>query len=146
MDEATIAQYMADTFEGLDVVVASGDSFFFYNPGGDIPVDHRFPFATLVTSDFNDTFSNLNRPGIFRLNVGVSKATFQSLFGTAESSARSYDFTALDQIMPHPVYGSMYWLCVLNPSAETFENAVRPLLAEAYETAVKKRTKGDQGA
>jgi predicted DNA-binding protein (MmcQ/YjbR family) len=34
----------------------------------------------------------------------------------------------------------MSWVCVLNPSAATFE-AVRPLLAEAYELAVSKRAK-----
>jgi hypothetical protein len=32
----------------------------------------------------------------------------------------------------------MYWVCVLNPSAETFETEVRPLLSEAYELAVSK--------
>ncbi len=33
--------------------------------------------------------------------------------------------------MPHPVYAPQSWVCVLNPSAETFE-AVKPLLADAY--------------
>lgn len=36
--------------------------------------------------------------------------------------ASVYDFTALDQIMPHPVYGKMFWVCVLNPSAATFQS------------------------
>lgn len=31
--------------------VAWGDSFFFYDPDQDIPVDRRFPFATIVTKD-----------------------------------------------------------------------------------------------
>ncbi|HEY6539772.1 MAG TPA: DUF6194 family protein, partial [Ktedonobacteraceae bacterium] len=58
----------------------------------------------------------------------------------AESSenASGYDFTALDQLMPHPVYGRMLWVCILNPGDETFETKVRPLLAEAYEMAVSK--------
>ena len=42
--------------------------------------------------------------------------------------------------MPHPVYGKMYWVCVLNPSAETFKT-VRDLLAEAYEAGMRKRAK-----
>jgi hypothetical protein len=50
--------------------------FFFHVPGDGLPKDHRFPFATLVTSDEYDRFSDLNRPGVFRLNVGVSKRTF----------------------------------------------------------------------
>ncbi|HEY6408259.1 MAG TPA: DUF6194 family protein [Ktedonobacteraceae bacterium] len=151
MNEAQISQYITETFEGVDVVVASGDSFFFYNPDSNVPADHRFPFVTLVTSDSYDQFSNLNRPSVFRLNIGIGKQTFHSLFGLAkrpsgrDSEAESgdtssdYDFTALDQLMPHPVYGRMYWVCVLNPSDETFETKVQPLLTEAYELAVSKR-------
>ena len=150
MNETEISQYITETFEGVDVVVASGDSFFFYNPDSNVPPDHRFPFVTLVTSDINDQFSNLNRPSVFRLNIGIDKQTFRSLFGdparpsskdsAAESGAHSsdYDFTALDQLMPHPVYGRMYWMCVLNPSDETFETKVGPRLTEAYTLAVSK--------
>lgn len=147
MDEASITQYITDTFDGIDFVIASGDTFFFYNPGGDLPPDHMFPFATLVTSDINDNHSNLNRPSVFRLNIGVSKSTFRSLFRLPQSSPdagadadTSHDFTVLDQLLPHPVYGGMYWLCVLNPSDTTFES-VHPLLAQAYEMAVSKRRK-----
>jgi hypothetical protein len=150
MNEAEVSQYITETFEGVDVVVASGDSFFFYNPDSNVPPDHKFPFVTIVTSDINDQFSNLNRPSVFRLNIGIGKQTFRSLFGkpllptygtsAAESGTNSsdYDFTALDQLMPHPVYGRMYWMCVLNPSDETFETKVRPRLTEAYEMAVSK--------
>ena len=72
--------------------------------------------------------------------------TFRSLFDEParscgrDSAAPSsdYNFTALDQVMPHPVYGRMYWVCVLNPSDETFETKVRPRLTGAYELAVSK--------
>ncbi len=150
MNEAEISRYITETFEGVDVVVASGDSFFFYNPDSNVPPDHRFPFVTLVTSDINDQFSNLNRPSVFRLNIGIGKQTFRSLFGSPKlppygdnavesgDTSSDYDFTALDQLMPHPVYGRMYWVCVLNPSDETFETKVQPLLAEAYELTVSK--------
>jgi hypothetical protein len=135
MDQAAITTYITETFTGVDVV-ASGNSFFFHDPGKGLPKDHRFPFATLVTNDAYDRFSDLNRPGVFRLNVGVGKQTFQSLFASVEGHA----FTALDRIMPHPVYGKMYWVCVLSPSATTFE-AVKPLLAEAYERAARRHAK-----
>ena len=150
MNEAQISQYIKETFEGVDVVTDSGNSFFFYNPDSNVPPDHRFPFVTLVTSDVYDQFSNLNRSSAFRLNIGISKQTFRSLFGApsrpsgkdsaAESGEDSsgYDFTALDQVMPHPVYGRMSWVCVLNPSEGTFETKVRQLLAEAYDLAVSK--------
>jgi hypothetical protein len=51
-----------------------------------------------------------------------------------------YEFTRLDELLPHPVYARMNWICVLNPSYETFEQ-VKPLLAEAYAVAVSKYAK-----
>jgi hypothetical protein len=160
MDEAAITQYITDTFDGVDVVVASrdagspevawGDTFFSYDPGRDLPPDRRFPFATIVTKDYGDfdSASNLNRPSVFRLNIGVSRQTYRSLFGAPAASSDAdeggesgYDFTALDQLLPHPVYGRMYWVCILNPGAATFEAVVQPLLAEAYELAVSKSAK-----
>ena len=152
MNEAQISQYITETFEGVDVVVASGDSFFFYNPDSNVPPDHTFPFVTLVTSDINDQFSNLNRPSVFRLNIGVGKQTFRSLFGEpklppygsmfeSDNTSSDYDFTTLNQLMPHPVYGRMYWVCILTPSNETFKTKVQPLLVEAHEMAVDKYKK-----
>ena len=143
-DEAATIRYITATFENVQVVQAQGTHFFFYGAMDD---GNKFPFATLVTNDFNDAASNLERPGVFRLNVGVSKATFLALFGqpvgrpnAAGIIESGYDYTALDRIMPHPVYGNMYWLCVLNPNPETFEK-VKPLLAEAYATAVQQQSK-----
>lgn len=141
MDETSIREYIARTFAGVEIVDASGGSFF-YGPDHDL----KFMFATLVTSDEYDQVSNLSRPSVFRLNVGVSKRTFQSLFGSGSAlsdeggAEGGYDFTALDCIMPHPVYGKMYWVSVLNPSEETFKT-VQQLLVEAYDMAVRKRAK-----
>lgn len=139
MEQETLAQYIADTLDGVDVVTADGNSFFFYTPRGADPPDHRFPFATLVTNDLYDQASDLERPGVYRLNIGVSRQAFEGLFGAmADVSAGEYDFAALDTIMPHPVYGSMFWICVLNPSDQTFE-IVKPFLAEAYDRAVRRQ-------
>ncbi|MGH2584005.1 MAG: DUF6194 family protein [Dehalococcoidia bacterium] len=147
MDEAAVTQYITDTFDGLDVAVASGDTFFFYDPGRSLPPDRRLPFATLVTSDAYDTASDLDRPSVFRLNVGVSPDTYRSLFGPQPSApgadgvvATGHDFTALDQILPHPVYAPMSWICVLNPSDARFQ-AIRPFLAEAYDLAVRRHAR-----
>lgn len=51
-----------------------------------------------------------------------------------------HGFAALDWLLPHPVYGWMSWVSVLNPSAANF-NTVKPLLAEAYDLAVDKVAK-----
>jgi hypothetical protein len=131
MDEAAITRYITDTFKGVEIVTKDGDSYFFTGS------DHRFPFVTLVTGDRHDQVSKLDRPGVFRLNVGVSKQTFQGLF----SEEGDHDFAALDRIMPHPVYGKMYWVCVLNPGEATFR-AVRVLLAEAYEMSDRRAGAG----
>ena len=139
MTETTITEYIRNTLVGVDITVDSGNSFFFYNPGGDLPADHKFPFATLVTNDQYDSVSNLNRAGVYRLNIGVSKETFRKLFPAPAGDA-THDFTALDRIMPHPVYGMMYWICVLSPSDATFES-VKPLLTEAYQVAAKRHPK-----
>jgi hypothetical protein len=150
MNETEISRYITETLEGVDVVTDSGNSFFFYNPDSSVPPDHKFPFVTLVTNDFYDQFSNLDRPSVYRLNIGIGKETFRSLFGkpsppsdgdraeNGSEDATDYDFTALDQLIPHPVYGRMYWVCVLNPGEETFETTVRPLLAEAHDIAAGK--------
>ena len=132
MDETSIAQYIADTFAGVETDFNFGYTFFFYGP------DHMLPFATIATADYEyDRVSNLDRPGVFRLNIGVSKQTFQTLFGTGKVDVSAYDFTALDKIMPHPEYAAQNFVCVLSPSDLTLER-VRALLAEAYELAVRR--------
>ena len=131
MDEGTVTQYITETFEGTVVVTAEGNHFFFYGE------DRMMPFVTLATDDSYDPFSNLTRPDVFRLNIGLSKNTYQSLFPIPESEQ---DFTALDRLMPHPVYAPQNWVCILSPSEATLQT-IQPLLAEAYDMAVRKETK-----
>ena len=135
MDEITTARYITDTFPGVETTDAFGYSFFFYGP------DRMLPFATLIAADNeHDRFSNLDRPGVFRLNIGVSKPTFQSLFGADKVDASAYDFTTLDTIMPHPEYAAQHFVCVLNPIDATWTK-VQALLAEAYDLAVRRHSK-----
>jgi hypothetical protein len=134
VDEAAVTRYITTAFDRVHVHTSEdGTSFFFYEP------DRMFPFATLVVNDAHDTASDLNRPGVFRLNIGVGRKTFKSLF-PSPGPEDAFDFTALDRLMPHPVYRRNLWLCVLNPSDSTFET-VKPLLAEAYDLAASKHAK-----
>ena len=67
-----------------------------------------------------------------------------ALFGAnagADADGGDWDFTALDRIMPHPVYARQFWICVLNPSPSTFHQVVQPLLAEAYERSIRRQTR-----
>ena len=94
-------------------------------------------FATIVTTDEHDmgTPSNLARPGVFRLNIGVGKASFERLVGTIGEP----DYAAIDTVIPHPVYARQRWVAILNPSRESFEDVVKPLIAEAHERLAKQR-------
>lgn len=142
MDQDAIIRYITETFSGIDLLQPSdgpgaGDTFIYYDPQRNLDPTRRMPFATIVTKDYGDfdNTSRLDRPDVFRLNIGVSRDTFRELFGAAPGEQReqspTYDFAALDRLMPHPVYAPQSWVCVLNPGAATFE-AVKPLLADAY--------------
>src|SRR3954466_5915285 len=94
MNEDSITLYIQETFPDARVVHASkengapeaswGDTFFFYNSPGEEADEQKFPFATIVTRDYPDFdfASNLNRPGVFRLNIGISRETYRFLFDT----------------------------------------------------------------
>jgi hypothetical protein len=132
MNESSVIEYITKTFPGVETTESFGYTLFFYQS------DRKLPFATLIAADNDhDRISNLDRPGVFRLNIGIGKQTFQSLFGTPNVDLDSYDFTALDVIMPHPHYAQQHFICVLSPSEATFAR-IRPLLAEAYEIAVRR--------
>src|SRR5512135_1215797 len=129
IDESYVVDYITKTFPEAESTVSFGYTMFFYRS------DRMLSFATLISSDYDyDRVSNLDRPGVFRLNIGVSKQTFQSLFGPDKVDVSHYDYTALDLIMPHPDYAAQNWICVLSPSEATFER-LRNFLAEAYDLA-----------
>jgi hypothetical protein len=120
--------------------VAWGDTFFYADPHGD-GTDGRMPFATIVIKDYAgfDIASALDRPGVFRLNIGVGRTRFEELVGHppaahAENHA-GFDYTATDRLLPHPVYAVQGWVCVLNPGDATAELA-RSLLKEAHARVV----------
>lgn len=152
VDQDAIIQYVTETFADIEVLrptdgPGAGDTFLYYDPMHNLDPTRQFPFATIVTKDYGDfdDASDLNRPDVFRLNIGVGRDAFRALFGPppGEYSTKStdYDFAALDRLMPHPAYARQSWVCVLNPSPETFE-AVKPLLAEAYSRVATRHARG----
>lgn len=138
MDAAAIATYITATFPQVETSEAFGYTFFFYGP------DRMLPFATLAASDNDhDRVSNLDRPGVYRLNIGVGRKTFQSLFGAEGVVLGDHDFTALDRIMPHPEYAAQSFVCVLNPGQKTLET-VQGLLAEAHALAAQRHERREK--
>lgn len=109
-------------FDDVAIVEAGGDLFFFAG------AERRFPFTTIVTHDSDfDSLSRLDRPDVYRLNIGLNKATFRRLF---PDQGEVPDYSVFDRLMPHPVYGTMYWVCVLNPDERLAE--VMALLDAAH--------------
>lgn len=125
-DPESITRFIVATYPGVDGVTAYDATFFSLDP------EKHWPnFATIVTTDEHDEDapSRLSRPGVFRLNLGVGGATFARVV----DSGTEPDFAALDRLLPHPVYAKQHWISILNPSAATFRDVVRPLLDEAYQ-------------
>jgi Family of unknown function (DUF6194) len=118
---------------GTRIVEAHGDVFALYDPAGELPPERQHPWATIVTSDSPyDATSQLDRPDVFRLNLGLPRARFRELV----KLDACHDPTALDVLFPHPVYGGQHWLCVLNPRQSW--PVVQQLLTEAHAFAVRK--------
>ncbi|WP_033337853.1 DUF6194 family protein [Catenuloplanes japonicus] len=106
--------------------IAWGDTFFYYSPDGSVPTNVQ-PFATIVTKDYpEDGSSRLDRPGFFRLNIAdVSRSA------VAQADADPSDE---DVVFPHPVYGRMGWVSIVNPGERT-DAVARELLEAGYRTA-----------
>ena len=143
MDMYEISEKLKAQFSGLIVVNAWGEKSFFYNPDG--LLKHGVYFCTLKEKDgANDKASNLNREGLFRLNFGISKSSFLKLFAVLSKRPAqgqvingAYDFTALDILTPHPVYGWMAWVSIVNPTEHSW-GVLQELLFESYELVLKK--------
>ncbi len=124
-DPDSITRHIVHAYPGVDVVSALNATFFSLDP------EKHWPnFATIVTTDEHDegSPSQLSRPGVFRLNIGVSGETFERLVGADTDP----DLAALDRILPHPVYARQHWISILNPTQATFDTVVVPLLDEAH--------------
>ena len=150
MTEDEIIRFVAGLGE-VDVMTASresgapgaawGDSFFLYDPDGRARERGGFtPFATLVVKDYPgfDTDSHLDRPGVFRVNIAAGRKRFTALVGHSPAEYAGhhgeYDYTVLDQLLPHPAYGTQGWVAVLNPGTKT-SGLVRELLVQARDLA-----------
>lgn len=120
------------TFPHTRLIEANGDIFAVHDPNHDLERRPRQGWATVVRSDVNDTASDLGRPGVYRLNIGLPTRRFRELFPEPED----HDPTALDVLFPHPVYASYHWVSVLNPEA-TWPLALA-LLRDAHAFAERK--------
>jgi hypothetical protein len=138
-DHDAVVRYITEMFPGVDVMTAMGATFFSLDP------DKHWPnFATIVTTDEHDMGSPSNlsaRPDVYRLNLGVDKSTFQRYAGVEAEP----DYTALDTVLPHPVYAAQHWISILNPSWSTWNDTVIPLITIAHDRLAAQRARHGLG-
>ena len=127
LDAATVASLIRARPD-VDELVASeengapeaawGDRFFFVGP------DRRQPFASIVERDVPgfDEESQLDRPGVFRLNVELGRTEFERRFGFApkdfEEHRGEFDFARADRLVPHPGYALYGWASIVSPGPQ----------------------------
>ena len=140
MTAEAVIQRILQEFQGLAPKATWGETSLFYNPNETLT--NGVYFATIKEHDGeNDKASQLDREGVFRLSFGIPTTTYEQLFGPRPPRPgkggivlMSHDFTALNELMPHPVYAWMGWVQVLTPTDQTMRG-LTPLLTEAYDKA-----------
>jgi hypothetical protein len=144
IDPAVLADRIL-ALPGVEQLVASeengapegawGDRFFYVGP------DRRQPFATIVDHDVPgfDQASQLDRPGVFRLNLDLGRAEFERQFGFPpkdfEEHRDEFDFARLDTVVPHPGYALHGFASIIMPGPQLLTEVDR-LLAIAHGRAV----------
>ncbi len=126
MDQAEVEAFLT----GLENVQQTENYGYLFYFVGD---DHRLPFVTIANTDSDyDNVSNLDREGVFRVNIGLSKDSFTNLVG--EADPESVDYTELNVFLPHPDYHRQNFICILNPSNENTA-VTKQLILEAHAIA-----------
>ncbi|MCZ7423651.1 MULTISPECIES: DUF6194 family protein [unclassified Micromonospora] len=140
---------------GVEQIVASeengspeaawGERFFYAG------ADRRRPFATIVEHDVPgfDEASQLDRPGVFRLNLDLGRAEFERLFGFPpkdfEEHRHEFDFARLDTLVPHPGYALHGFGSIVMPGPQLLPEIDR-LLTIAHARAVDRHERAARRA
>jgi hypothetical protein len=126
-------QLLRETFP--DAVIARVESAIFFS----LDEKHWPNFATIVWSDEFDEGapSNLAREGVYRVNVGVDRQTFERMVGSQVNP----DYAAFDSFMPNPTYAKQRWISVINPSHDSVCDTLLPLIAVAHDRLVRRASR-----
>jgi len=113
-----------------------GYTFFF---AGD---EQMLPFVSIATADNEgDDVSNLAREGVFRVNIGLGRETYE---GLGLPDAAGVDYSALNVLLPHPHYARQHYVCILKPEGDNAETT-RRLILEAHARADARQRRKGQG-
>ena len=111
MKPADIIEKIVSSFEGVIPKSSWGETSLFYNPGKLLPNGVYFCTIKEKNGD-NDKSSNLDRDGVYRLSIGISKESYKVQFGPRSKRPSKGciidtgpDFTETNMLMPHPIYG-----------------------------------------
>ncbi|MBB1441459.1 hypothetical protein H5202_23140, partial [Shewanella sp. SG41-4] len=137
MHPESIIEKIVSSFEGIVPKSSWGETSLFYNPGKALP--NGVYFCTIKEKDGdNDKSSKLDRAGVYRLSFGISRNSYERLFGDKPKRPAKgctvnaeHDFTVENKLIMHPIYGWMSWVQILNPTESMFTE-VFPLITEAH--------------
>ena len=139
-DPEAITRTILERYPETVTASAMGATFF------SLDESHWPNYATIVTTDEHDDGapSRLSeRDGVFRLNLGVSRSTFERVAAAAGSVP---DFGAFGRLLAHPVYAKQLWISILNPTHDEFQSVVLPLIAEAHDRLAVQRARHKRAA
>ena len=142
IDVNTIETYLLETYEHINPVNSWGERSYFVNP--EMKLKRGSYFATVKSKDGeNDRASHLNRPRVFRFNIGLTTDKYEEMFGIRPprppkggAIEGNFNFQALNVFMPHPVYGWLGWIAINNPNADNFAKS-HEYLDIAYKKALR---------
>jgi hypothetical protein len=142
----SIIELLTSELSGVVPKSSWGETSLFYNPGKLLPNGVYFCTIKEKNGD-NDKSSELDRDAVFRVSIGVGKTNYEQHFGVKPKRPEKggiintgHDFTKLDELMPHPIYGWMSWAQILSPSKASFDS-ILPLIKDAHASAVIKFNK-----
>jgi hypothetical protein len=139
-DPEAITRTILERYPETVTASAMGATFF------SLDESHWPNYATIVTTDEHDEGapSRLSdREGVFRLNLGVSRQTFER---AAAAAGATPDYAAFGRLLPHPVYATQLWISILNPTHDEFGNVVLPLVREAHDRLAAQRARHRRAA
>jgi Family of unknown function (DUF6194) len=144
MNAIELEAWILNNYPDIIVTNAYRERSFFYNPDGSLP--KGIYFATIKESDEpNDKSSFLDRENMYRLSIGIGKKHYQDLFGACparpiKGGIIDFDFSALNILMPHPIYAWISWVAINNPTKENIDT-IKYLLDISYQSVIAKFSK-----
>ena len=142
MNQTQLTDLLLTSFPAVSIQSAYGEATFYYNPHERLK--RGTYFCTIKENDGpHDRASALSRPGVWRFNFGLPQNRYTELFGPRPARPSkggviegTWIFTQEDCLMPHPVYGWMGWVCILNPTQATI-NIIWPDIERAHQNSLE---------